>query len=235
MYFIRLDDAAENMNAENWTRMERILDKYDIKPLFGIIPANEDPELLAFEKVEGFWEVVARWIDKGWVPALHGYNHLYETTEGGINPVNRKSEFAGVSVERQCEKIRNGIEVLANHKIYPEIFFAPAHTFDENTIVALKRESNIRIISDTVANDIYYANNMFFIPQQSGRCRSLPFKVTTFCYHPNTMNEQSFAALESFLEKNRSRFGRVDTSVLRKRKRNLLDELLKIMYFIRKG
>ena len=38
-YIIRLDDAAEKMNIDNWEKMENILDRYDIKPLVGVIPA----------------------------------------------------------------------------------------------------------------------------------------------------------------------------------------------------
>lgn len=32
-YIMRLDDAAEKMNIEKWIRMERLLDKYNVKPL----------------------------------------------------------------------------------------------------------------------------------------------------------------------------------------------------------
>lgn len=41
---------------------------------------------------------------KGWIIALHGYEHVFETTSGGINPVNNKSEFAGVNLEKQKKK-----------------------------------------------------------------------------------------------------------------------------------
>lgn len=47
------------------------------------------------------------WKEKGWTPELHGYTHVFETNDGGINPVNRRSAFAGVSLER--EKKENGI------------------------------------------------------------------------------------------------------------------------------
>ena len=45
---LRLDDASEYMDVDKWRNMERILDKYNVKPLFGIIPANNDEKLLKY-------------------------------------------------------------------------------------------------------------------------------------------------------------------------------------------
>lgn len=44
-YILRLDDASEYMDVDKWQRMETLLDKYNIKPLVGIIPDNQDPSL----------------------------------------------------------------------------------------------------------------------------------------------------------------------------------------------
>ena len=197
---LRLDDASEYMDANKWRRMEEILDRHDVKPLFGIIPANEDPNLLKYGKVEDFWDIIHSWIAKGWTPALHGYTHMFETEQGGINPVNKKSEYAGVPYERQLKKIRDGVEVLHVHGIDPYVFFAPAHTFDENTLKALKEGSNIRIISDTPANDIYCRDGITFVPQQSGHVRKLSFSTITFCYHPNTTEDSEFRELDQYLD-----------------------------------
>lgn len=46
-YCIRLDDACPQMNAEKWARIERILDKYKVKPIVGVIPENRDPDFVA--------------------------------------------------------------------------------------------------------------------------------------------------------------------------------------------
>lgn len=233
-YILRLDDASEYMDQEKWARMETLLDQYNIKPIYGVIPNNEDPELLKYERIENFWEWMLSWKDKGWTPALHGYNHVYETEEGGINPVNFRSEFAGVSYERQCQKLGEGVRILQQHGINPEIFFAPSHTFDENTLRALEQETKIRIISDTIADDVYYRWNFYFIPQQSGRVRKLPFKTVTFCYHPNTMDDMSFAQLEEFLSEHQAKFTGFSKQMLKKRKITIKDILLKKMYFVRR-
>lgn len=234
MYLLRLDDASEYMDIEKWRKMEALLDKYEVKPIFGIIPANKDPKLLEYGKVEGFWKMMHSWVDKGWTPALHGYTHVFETEEGGINPVNHKSEFAGVPLDKQCLKIREGKKILENNNIIPKIFFAPAHTFDLNTIKALKKESSISVISDTVANDTYYKYDFFFIPQQSGVCRKLPFKTVTFCYHPNTMNNSDFEKLEMFLNNENRRFTSFDEIKLKRRHLNIWDNFIRRLYFLRK-
>lgn len=199
-YILRLDDACEKMDIEKWDRMEQLLDKYGVKPLVGVIPHCEDPMMDDYPIDSNFWSKVNNWISKDWSIAMHGYNHVYSTECGGINPINKRSEFAGEPLEVQKEKIRKGISIMREHDINPNIFFAPSHTFDKNTLLALKAESDINIISDTIANDVYYQDDFQFVPQQSGRVRKLPFKVVTFCYHPNMMQENDFLILECFLE-----------------------------------
>lgn len=231
MYLLRLDDASEYMNHKNWNRMKKILDQYGIKPIFGIIPNNMDSGLMIYNKSDCFWDKINEWIKQGWVPALHGYSHILQPGGGKMNPVNGKSEFVGLSLDKQKEKIRQGIKILHAHGINPFVFFAPAHTFDENTLKAIKEESQIRIISDTIAWDIYYQHGFYFIPQQSGKVRKTPFRITTFCYHPNNMTNKSFYELENFIRKNREKFGNFSDIKFSKRKYSLLDVLLKHMYF----
>lgn len=233
-FLLRLDDASDFMDVEKWQRMENLLDRYGIKPLVGIIPDNQDSSLVGeYERDPVFWDRVARWKEKGWELALHGCYHKYTTTDGGINPVNKRSEFAGVPLDKQKKMIRHGVEVLKKHDIEPRVFFAPSHTFDENTLLALREESDIRIISDTIANDVYFEDGFYFIPQQSGCVRKLPFRVCTFCYHPNMMKNEDFDILELFLKKNVECF-RMPIKMDKKRKRNVLDKVLRKLYFLRR-
>ena len=237
LYVMRLDDASEYMDIDKWQQMEDLLDRHSIKPIVGVIPNNNDPDMVeVYLKNEKFWDLVQRWKEKEWSIALHGYMHVFETVNGGMNPINNRSEFAGVSLERQKEKIRAGINILKKYNIEPEIFFAPAHTFDENTLEALREESNIRIISDTIANDVYYESGFYFIPQQSGRVRKLPFKVVTFCYHPNIMEQDDFIKLEKFLKNNKKKFVSIKhyKDKLHKRRRNIFDEFIKYIYFMKR-
>ena len=74
---IRMDDISENMNWSLMDKCEKLFDKYNIKPLLGIIPINKDPELLKYPHNSKFWERVNDWQDKGWEITMHGLNHLY--------------------------------------------------------------------------------------------------------------------------------------------------------------
>ncbi len=234
-YILRLDDASDYMDTKKWQRMEELLEQYGVKPLVGIIPDNRDPSLVeSYQQDPAFWTKVERWKDKGWELALHGCYHKYITEEGGMNPVNKRSEFAGVPLEQQCQMIRHGVETLKQHGISPRVFFAPSHTFDENTLAALKAGSEIRIISDTVANDVYYQDEFYFIPQQSGHVRKLPFRVVTFCYHPNMMEDADFAALEAFLKNHIQCFASVSDLAMKKRAKSTLDWMLRKIYFAKR-
>ena len=126
-YIMRLDDACEKRNIQNWDRIEMILDKYEIKPLIGVIPNCEDSMMDGYSIDRGFKVRVKNWKDKGWTIALHGYNHVYSTNSGGINPVNYRSEFAGESLKVQKEKIKKGVSILNNMGINPKVFFAPSY------------------------------------------------------------------------------------------------------------
>ena len=208
-YLIRLDDACPFMDTKKWQRMEDILDEYGVKPMVGIIPNNADPKTMIEPENPSFWDKVKAWQEKGWAIALHGYDHCYISDKGmqGLNPMWSRSEFAGVSLENQRKKIRKGLNTLKEHGLEAKYFFAPSHTFDENTLIAIREESDIRIISDTIGRYPYRKDDFWFIPQITGHCVKMPMKgIYTFCFHPNTMNDQSFFNLEYFLKAYGSQF-----------------------------
>lgn len=235
MYLIRLDDASDHMHIENWVRVERMLDENGIKPLVGVIPVNRDSKLLVFQEDPGFWQRARDWRAKGWRIALHGYEHVYSTNCAGINPVHKHSEFAGHPLEIQRHKIREGMRLLREKGLEPDVFFAPSHTFDKNTLEALRLESDIRIVSDTVANDTYFRYGFTFIPQQSGKVRKLPFKVTTICLHPNNLKEQDFDEIHAFLHAHREEFLDPNTIGVTGRRLGLLDHFYRAVYNLKRS
>lgn len=208
-YLIRLDDACPYMNRVKWKQMEDMLDKFGIRPLVGIIPANADPKTMIEPEDFKFWDKAHLWENKGWSIALHGYDHVCISQGGmkGLNPFWKRSEFSGLPLEQQREKIRKGYDVLKENGFYPKYFFSPSHTFDTNTLQALKEETPIRIISDMVSLKPYKVDDFLIIPQFSGHCVDLAFSgIYTFCFHPNSMNDEQFQQLESFLIKNKELF-----------------------------
>lgn len=129
-------------------------------------------------------------------------------------------------LEEQKKKTREGIKV----------FFAPSHTFDENTLQALREENDIRIISDTIAAQPYRKGDFVFIPQLGGRCTEMKFPgMWTFCSHPSTMKEEDFAATEKFLQAHKDEMLGFDELNLKGLKgKNLLNHLLSWVYFTRR-
>lgn len=215
--------------------MEEILNKYDIRPMVGIIPQNEDPQQLIDPIDSSFWEKVSEWQNKGWTMAVHGYNHVYKTfIGGGINPMWKRSEFNGVPLEEQKDMIRNGVAIMRRNGINPNYFFAPSHTFDENTLIALREESDIRIISDTIGRYPYKDGDFWYLPQIAGHCVDMPVKgVYTFCFHPNTMTDTGFENMKAFLAQNHSRFisfDQIDLSSYGRKK--LFDRFISWLFFI---
>ena len=63
-YLIRLDDACPTMDTSKWQRMEDILDNCGVRPMIGVIPANNDQkqQLDAFD--HNFWDKVKNWEKK---------------------------------------------------------------------------------------------------------------------------------------------------------------------------
>jgi len=230
-YIIRLDDACPTMNHKKWKRMEEILNNYNILPIVAVIPNNKDSKLMVDKENNNFWKEVKIWQQKNWEIALHGFEHKYATKEAGIVPINNYSEFAGVSLEEQCYKIKEGINYFKQHNIECRAWIAPAHSFDENTIKALKQESNISIISDGIAFNPYYQYEMYWVPQQLWKPREMKFGTWTICYHPDEMKEHDFIDLENFLKKNHKKVTSINKLQLSKRKKNLLEKTFEKAYW----
>ena len=237
-YLIRLDDACPTMDAAKWQRMEDMLDRYGVRPMVGIIPANDDPKQKIDSEDATFWNKVKTWETKGWAIAIHGYDHCYISNDGmkGLNPLWQRSEFAGVSLEKQKEKIRKGVKLFRTYNIDPQYFFAPSHTYDSNTLRALKEESNIRIISDTIATKPYRKDEFIFIPQLGGHCTEIKLPgIWTFCLHPSTMSDENFDDTDSFLKNHKTEFisfAELDISNLKEK--SIIDKLLSWAYFTRR-
>ena len=237
-YLIRLDDACPTMDAAKWQRMEDILDSYGVRPMVGVIPNNNDSKQKIDTEDPNFWSKVNKWSNKMWVIALHGYDHCYISEEGlkGLNPLWARSEFAGVPLEKQKEKIREGMKIFRSQGIDPKYFFAPSHTYDQNTLVALKEESNIRIISDTIATKPYKDRDFTIIPQLGGHCSEMKISgIWTFCLNPSAMTEENFVATEKFISEHKDEFiGFYDLDLSNLKKKDIKSRLLSWIYFTRR-
>ena len=230
-YIIRIDDACPTMNHQNWNRLEKLLNSYHIKPIVAVVPNNRDKKLMVNRADSGFWQHVKRWQDRGWEIALHGFEHRYVTKHKSLVPINDYSEFAGVPLEEQKKKIKEGIKIFKEHNISCRVWIAPAHSFDENTIKALQSESDITIISDGIAWSPYYKYKMYWIPQQLWKPRKMPFGTWTICYHPDEMIDRDFEILEDFLEQNYKKFISIEQLELTKKPKSILEKSFEKVYW----
>ena len=189
-YIIRLDDACETMNLENWSKIESILDSLNVKPIVAVIPKNEDKELFMKKKNKDFWNLVYSWQKKGWNIALHGYQHKYHKIkrEKQFLPLYERSEFACLDSIKQKEKISKGLKIFSSKNIITNIWVAPSHSFDKTTIDVIKKNSDIKIISDGIGLYPTIKDGLIFLPQQIWKPFKFPFGVWTICLHPNNMS-----------------------------------------------
>ena len=236
-YIIRLDDACATMNWSKWDAIFEILDKFHIKPIIAVIPNNEDESLIIDNYNDNFWNEVKRWQEKGYYIAMHGYNHKYISQNSGLIPMNNQSEFAGVDIKIQREKIKKAWEIFNKHKIIPKIWVAPSHTFDKNTLKVLKEETNIRIISDGIAFYPYNKYGFFWIPQQLWWYQEKEEGIWTICLHPNNMSIKSIKEFELFISNNKDKFNIYIEDLLkmyRNRKLILKDYIYFYIFFLKR-
>ena len=200
---IRMDDIAENMNWHLMDKCELLFDKYQIKPLLGVIPKNRDPELLKYNKNYDFWKRVTDWKHKGWEITMHGCNHLYsqKSDKNDIFNYGGNSEFYGLDYQSQLDKIKIGLEEFKKREIKIRSFFAPNHIYDNNTLAALKN-SGIKIIIDGYGLFPYYKDEILFVPQLFYKEIFLPFGIQSTQIHINYWNDDYFKNFEIFINKN---------------------------------
>ncbi len=198
----RMDDICDTMDWNGFCLVRDIFLKYSVKPLLGIVPDNQDPKLMAGSQVEKFYEEMKALEAKGWILSQHGYVHIYDSKDGGILKGRPLSEFAGHSYEVQLERLKSGQDILRENGINPEVFMAPGHTFDENTVKALK-ELGFKYITDGNTDECYIRDGMKYIP-----CRSASFKVRggvdTICIHANECTRDDILELETFIKGHRN-------------------------------
>ena len=214
-FLLRLDDIAENMKWEYMEEIEAIFDKHNIKPVLGVIPNNKDPELLSYPKKEkDFWDQVRLWKNKGWEIGMHGTNHVYDKfcSKNDYLGVGGNSEFCDKPFNIQLQKIEQGLNKFAEEKISVRTFFAPNHTFDKNTLLALKK-CGIKNIIDGYGIMPYEENKMNFIPQLFYKTITLPFGIQSFQIHLNYFSEDNFNDFKNFIIKNSKKIITYDQAI----------------------
>ena len=202
-YLIRLDDACDTFNFENWRKLENIFDGLKIKPIVAVIPFNKDKSLMLEERKKNFWEIVKNWENKKWQIAVHGHSHIYHKVKKNnlIFPFYNRSEFGELSLEKQSSLIKESYNYFLKKGLNPMIWIAPSHTFDKNTLLALREETKIKFISDGLSLFPFRYLGLTFVPQQLWGFQKKFYGVWTICLHPNTMNNNDILNLEKAIHK----------------------------------
>ena len=235
---IRFDDIAENMNWHLMAKCEKIFDELNIKPVMGVIPNNQDKDLLVYPKKENFWQIVKKWQLKGWEIAMHGYNHIYDndTNKKDFFEYGGKSEFYGHSLDSQSKKIKKGLDIFKKNNIKIRTFFSPNHTYDFNTFKALKL-SGINEVIDGYGFNPYLEDNIIFIPQLFYKPFFLPFGLQTTQIHLNYWTENEFNKFSELIYKNKKKIISYDDAlklISKKSGDKLLNKIIKQILILKR-
>ncbi len=218
-YLIRFDDFFSGMDPDSFQKILSILKKHDTPAIIGVTPRWTDhsfddsapdstqpppidPQNMGTDSVPGFWSQIKELQKNGTEIALHGDTHTLFRAENllGVNPYG---EFAGLPLEVQIAKLRKGKTILENQGIKCRMFMAPGHSFDLNTLAAL-RETNIPWITDGKTLYPYLQEGIIHFPQITSDFRSFPLGIITICLHPQYMYPELYAEFENFCRDNRA-------------------------------
>ena len=202
-FLIRLDDITPGMAWSKFAPFEQLADELGLAYLIGVVPDCQDKALTVEPERADFWEWLRGRAAKGWTLAQHGHTHVYMTESRGLLGIGRKSEFAGLSYSEQYEKLAAGKDILLREGVWHGVFMAPSHSFDANTLKALKA-LDFKALTDGYGFYAYDLGGLVALPQLLARPLGLGLGVETVCLHANTMGEGSIRQMIAFMRQNRS-------------------------------
>ncbi len=164
---LRFDDICPTMNWGQWNKAKDLLDSIGATALLGVIPENQDPALIIDKPRDDFWQYIQKLQKEGYAIAMHGYNHVFDMQASGLSTPKKHSEFAGHTYEEQNRRIKEGKRILKDHGIETEIFFAPAHSYDDNTLKALAA-NGFKYVSDGKSQKPYRRHGIICFPEYTG-------------------------------------------------------------------
>ncbi len=206
---VRLDDITPDMDWERFLKFKLLLEQYQIKPLIGVVPDNRDEMLVKNRQEqsedlipEDFWTYIKELQQEGWVVAMHGCQHRYTTKNRGIFPLNNFSEFAGLPYEEQRRMLADGKKILAEKGIRTDIFMAPAHSYDKNTLKALK-ETGFRALTDGFGSRPYLWKELIFYPISFKLSSTFRKKqgYSTMVVHAGTVSDLELERYRGYFER----------------------------------
>ena len=223
-YIVRFDDICSTMRWKSWDKIEKLIITLDIKPIVAVVPDNKDEFLVVSEKNNEFWSRVRLWKKLGWSIGIHGYQHRYRTKSSGLMKLNAYSEFSGLDYEKQSDYLKKSIEIFEKNGVTPDLWVAPAHSFDRVTLKALF-DLGIEKLSDGFFFRPVKSMEITWIPQQLWKFRDFGFGIWTVCFHINNLSENQINNLCDDLKRYKENITSVDELLenTHVRKINLID------------
>ena len=204
-FVIRLDDICPTMDHEKFARARRLFEAAGVRPLLGVVPDNQDPDLQIDPPDPDFWEDMRTLQKSGWGISQHGYQHKIHTAEYGLLGISPRSEFSGRSYDRQRNDLAKGQTILTRVGISTVIFMAPFHSYDSTTLKALKDLGFARL-TDGYGLYPWKQDGLTFVPQLFERPVSFGMGIYTMCLHTSNMQLNQIDALGRFVAENSTRF-----------------------------
>lgn len=228
------------MNHIVWAELSEFMIAQGVQPILAVVPDNKDPKLMVDKVDRRFWEKISYYQSINWTIALHGNTHELVDCPGSNIFFTKHTEFTNLDYLAQYNKIKNGLETFNHHDISCEVFVAPAHSFNDLTMLALK-ENNVKLVSDGMG--LYpFKNNLTGIaqiPQQLWSFRRPRLGIWTICLHHNQWDREKIDAFKLFVIRNRKYIASVTGIEVREnfifRSLNLLFRVFARVVFFVKG
>ena len=238
-YLLRFDDITPGMSWSKFLPLKSQIEDFGIKSILGVVPECKDTNLLVEDNRSDFFELIRAYKHYGDSIFQHGTHHIYKNSNAGILGINSKSEFSGLSLDDQTRLIKYGKDILLEQNLWEPNFMAPAHSFDVNTLIALKK-LGFNKITDGYGFFPHDIEEITLIPQLTSRILPWPFGVQTICIHINTMDNIAIKKLIEQLKQNKDRFINIDKAIEIKPRFKFLDNSMrklskKLLKHIRKN
>lgn len=212
-YLLRFDDLCPTMDHARGKIFFDLIEKYDLAPILAVVPDNRDPGLECSPADPQFWAKMRLLESRGASIALHGLHHQALQHGRSLVPLHRETEFAGASFEQQQQWIHRGLEILRKNQLKPNLWVAPRHGFDRQTLHALDAEG-VQILSDGFARRPFLRGGLTWIPQQLWAPVEKRAGLWTICMHPNTVTDAQVNDLERFLYRHAEQFLSVEQALI---------------------
>lgn len=196
---------------QKWQRFFDLFDRFGIKPIIAVIPANKDPKLRDCGSYNPhYWSLVRKLQANGYIIGMHGYDHVYVSNNAGLLCANKRAEFAGMPIAVQEQKLAAATKIFDEEGVSTPVFIAPAHSLDRQTLAALRQVTSIRTISDGLLTFPYKRFGFNWLPVQLAETVAKKKGTWTFNYHPETCTDEMFQQMENFIRVHWGQFARFE-------------------------